>query len=407
MKDFFKVMGLLLFVYCCNPKSRYTEYLMVHENGKIEEIDVSLKGEISSLISIKELFEDISYISLKTPDSLQLTYAAKIIEFQDKLIVLDGKKKILLAFELDGNFIGQVGNKGEGPEEYQSITDFDFDMYRNEIVAFSRADMSIFWFDKDLKFIEKKRINSWGNLLAILESGNIAIYSYMDNNNDPYNIRIYDRAGILVSKAMPYPQENGGFTVPDYSGFIRNNYYTYPYSSRVYKIDEENLNEYPLFEFKFPNMRDEKKKFDHSEFFLKPFSDEILGKFEFGKSNKEAIFKYSFKSGANNGFTTGILLSSGEAFGHQQLKHGAVGKDDIFVKLFFVSPYNLPNYSTVSGYYYVARDIESVAFFYDEIKNELKELVKSDPHLYDLLIGLEDIESPFIMRFKLIDRYEK
>lgn len=407
MRELCRSFFFILLITSCYSGNNNSDSQKDQDSLEIQILDVSSTGDFTPLISPKELFKEIDYIRLESPDTLQLTVAYKILELRDKLIVLDGNKKALFAYDLKGKFIGQVGKKGGGPGEYRQVSDFDIDYDKRQIVLYARADKAIFWFDEELKFVERKRIDAWGNQLSILESGSIAIYSYMDSKDDPFNIRIYDKSGNLIGKNMSFPQEDGQLAVPDFSGFIRGNYFTYPYSSVIYRINEDQSTEFPVFEVEFPNRMAEEKRFDHMGFLNGRFAEHILGKFEMGKSGSEALFYYSKKTKTSYAFTLGVSLANGQVFGHRQLKHGEKGKDDIYVMLFFRGPYSLPTYSASSGYFYVARNLESVSFFYKDILERREELKTSDRKLYDLLDQIEDLEDPIIMKFKLVDSYEK
>ena len=145
-------------------------------------------------------------------------------------------KKIVVAYDLQGNFIGQVGKKGMGPEEYQSVYDFAVDPKRNSILIFSSADQTILEFDSDLSFKRKVRFNIYASHMSLLESGNNAFYTYFEGSS---NIPVYNFEGEQVDKRMPFP-ENGQYTPMSFTGFIVGDYYTYPeiLSFEGYLVDQ-------------------------------------------------------------------------------------------------------------------------------------------------------------------------
>ena len=353
---------------------------------------------MDSLISPRELLTNVEYIKLGSPEEFFLTEAKKILELDNKLFILDKNKKILVAYDLQGNFIGQVGKKGMGPEEYQSVYDFAVDPKRNSILIFSSADQTILEFDSDLSFKRKVRFNIYASHMSLLESGNNAFYTYFEGSS---NIPVYNFEGEQVDKRMPFP-ENGQYTPMSFTGFIVGDYYTYPLSSKIFRLEEGKGNDSEVFEINFPGRRQEEKKFEHAEFLSHWLEDHILCKFSIGKDADELLFYYSYSEKGNQGFTLGAKLSNGQVFGHLNMKHGSKSRSDPFVRLFFVGPYNLPTYSNASGYYYTATTIESMDEFYSGDKNAtLNEIEQIDYNLYKVLKELKDTENPILMRFKL------
>jgi hypothetical protein len=158
------------------------------EKGIPNVIDFEEVFQTDSLISPRDLFSEVDYVLLKTPDSLRVTIASKIKEFGDTLLILDEKKHILFAFDRYGEFLSLVGNKGEGPTEFREVTDFD--ILNDKIFIYSRADFSVFVFDSDLNFNRRFKFDIWGAQISLLESGNVALYSYLADVDDNYNIHI-------------------------------------------------------------------------------------------------------------------------------------------------------------------------------------------------------------------------
>lgn len=372
------------------------------EDFLVEVIDVSSIELTDKLISPRELLQEVQYITLKNQDSFFLSSARKILEFNQKLLIHDKNKRELVAFDLNGNYTGRIGKKGIGPEEYQAVDDFTVDYRTNRILIFSRTDQAILEYDTNFHFIRKLRLNTWAFQVSLLETGNLAVYTGFSGEGK-HNIIIFDRHGRRIAERMPYPMSEE--LVPfDYSGFLVGNYYTYPLSGIIYKINEGEQSDLPLWNVKFPDKRSEEKIFDHQGFLNSTnwMNEHILTRFEVGRSARELLFYYSYKEGFETGFTLGVKLASGQIFGNFNLKHGVQSKSDAFVKMFFIGPYNLPIYSHVSGYYYVATDVEHLAeFVYPNMESILKELQELDLTLYKVLSENKSSEYPIIMRFKL------
>jgi hypothetical protein len=371
-----------------------------NESSSLIIVDVTSECQHAGLITPRVLLTDVDYIKLRSPEIFFLTEAKKILELDNKLLILDKNKKVVVAYDPEGNYIGQVGKKGLGPDEYQSIFDFDVDTKTNTIVVFSSADQSILIFDNNLNFQKKLKVNTFASQMSILESGNIAFYTYPDRGGE--NILIYNIDGKFLGKKMDFPK--GNFTPMDFTGFISGNHYTYPLSSTIMRIEENKTFDSELYEIKFLNMREDEAKFEHNDFLERKMRENhnILSKFTIGRDTNELLFYYEYNNGVDKGFTLGMRLSSGQTFGHLCLKHGSQSHSDPFVRLFFTGPYNLPIYSKYSDYYYTAATMESMEEVFSADRGvTLNEIGQIDNKLFEILKEAKDNENPIVLKFKL------
>lgn len=404
MKNYIVFLSLLVCTLSCKDNSGETKI----GSNEVEHINTANSFFVDNEISPRELMTDVSYIVLET-DEFFLTEAQKIIEFNNHLLIHDKNKKKLVAFNLDGKFIQQIGQQGFGPEEYQSVYDFDID-YNNELIyILSRADMSIIVFDKTFKYLRRINFDYYPYLMSVLDDGNIAIYQSYDNGGD-HNITVIDSNGKIVSERMPYPK-NGTYIATDYTGFLKGQFFTYPFSSIIYRIDSKSIVDKAVYKLDFPNKRKEDSKFEHQSYFYANQQDpsEILGKFTIGDKNEELMFFYSLKQGGKVSYPIGIKLKSGQLFSHTNMNHGAYFQNgDIFTDLFLFGFYNLPEFSRTSGFYYVATNSEYMTDFFNDKAKYLNDASKKDPELEQVLVNLmDDKEYSIIMRFKLKPSYDE
>ncbi|MEB2776848.1 6-bladed beta-propeller [Algoriphagus sp. D3-2-R+10] len=376
-----------------------------NEKSKVEQkvIDFAKVVETDSLISPRELFSEAEFFLLKTPDSLKITMASKIREIGNKLFILDHKRRVVFAFSKAGNFLSLVGNQGEGPAEFSEVSDFD--VHENQIYIYSRGDFSVYIFDSsNFEFIRTIKLEDWGTQISVLNSGNVALYSYMIEGDDNFNINIYNPDGVLIDKRMAYA-EDGNYQAMNYTGFINGNYYTYPLSSIIYKIGEGPDDDSVKYEINFPGRFPESSSSNYMAFKeseRNKNNENILTKFELGGEG-EFICYYHFREGSSNGYTFGVRLANGETYGHLNMKHAAKGKfDDLYLQLFFKGPYNMASYSQESESFLIASNIESVGIYYDYIMETIKSGSVYDEDLLSLL-KQTDLEETIIMKFKLKD----
>ncbi|WP_100630009.1 6-bladed beta-propeller [Algoriphagus formosus] len=388
---------LSLFIFSC------TNLADEKGQGKAELIDFEKVEETDSLLSPRYLFSETEFLLLKTPDSLRLTVAGKIRELNKNILILDQKKNIVFVFDEKGEFISLVGSKGEGPSEFKEVTDFD--VKGDKVYLFSRADFAIFKFNSDLVFEEKIKVDEWGLQMSVLNTGHYALYSLLVEGDDEFNINVIDNEGSILEKRMIFDRA-GDFEGLDYSGFINGEFYTYPLSSYIYKINEGGKFDSLKYEINFPQKFPEEDIFNWTTFqenSLAKHNNNILTKFEFGL-NGEFICYYGFREGTSNGYTLGIRLASGQKFGHKNLKHAAKDKfDDIYLQMFLKGPYNIPYYSKENGQFFVASNTQSVGIYFDYIVDIITSERVYDKDLLQILKST-DLEESIIMKFKLKER---
>lgn len=374
---------------------------MEESTGEYTIIDFESVNRLDSLVSPRDLMEEVEFYVLSTPDSIKLTVAQKIIEFNDRYLVLDKKKKIIFAFDQEGEFRQLVGKKGEGPNEFKEVTDFQVNKQNSRLYLFSRPDFAIFEFDENLDFLRKISVADWAFQMDILESGNFALYSFLAEGEDEFNISIYDETGKLLERRMRFPKSDS-YVALDYSGFIKKGFYTYPRSSKIFKINEKKEQDSLVYEVIFPNRIDETKIFDYDNLYNyseKELKTNVLTSFEIGGPG-EFICYYDFRVPQANGSTLGIRLSGGEAYGHLNMKHGAFGNMDIYVMVFFIGPYNIPSYSEKNQSYCAVSNIDAVSIYNEKILEALKSGKVKDAALVDLLMN-NSLEESILMKFKL------
>lgn len=115
------------------------------------------------------IMEVESIIPLETTDSSLLSEIRKIIAVDNLLFILDIDGNLKL-FDMQGNFIRKLGQKGEGPGEYPALTDFAIDRDREEVLINSVQKVLIYDYEGNFK----RAIN--------LADDNLQVFTYCNNN---------------------------------------------------------------------------------------------------------------------------------------------------------------------------------------------------------------------------------
>jgi hypothetical protein len=96
---------------------------------------IKLNPEKNKMIQVNELFEKISLINLETTDRSLLSDIPKIEIDEDRFFIQNNYKndKFVYSFDFQGKFLGQIGTKGQGPEEMLFPASFALDKKNKEI----------------------------------------------------------------------------------------------------------------------------------------------------------------------------------------------------------------------------------------------------------------------------------
>lgn len=389
-----------LFILSC-AKNEKSDNESLAEGILIVDVENSVKT--AQPLLIRDLFEEVSYIQPGSPDEFYLTDTKKILELGDYLAVLDRNKGQVVAYDLQGNFKGLVGKKGDGPEEYIFAQDMSLNATGQSLLIFSNSGQSLVEFDKNLSFVRKFRTGIYATHFSVLRSGNFAFYESSSSEGNNLIYMISENGEPLEQRAKT--PANSDLIAFDFTGFLKRDYYNWPLSSEIFRIKAGQQEDEKVAIIKFPDQRPEDKKFQHREYDRSEFSDpdnEILWQWEIGQSPEELFFYYGYRRGGQTAFATGFHLMSGQIFSHLNLNHGGPKQTDEFRKMFFWNPYNTPTYSSSSGYFYIAASQEGWDNFHNEEKEAKLEKMKAiDPALYEALSQSSDTDNPIIMRFKL------
>lgn len=116
----------LLFVNCNNTSSKDDESNIL----TLEFPENSNNNLISENLSITNI------VVLETVDASLVRHIKRIIKHDDKLIVLNSGKEILI-FNKEGKFLNKINKKGNGPNEYTNIIDITLDDNNENIIIYS------------------------------------------------------------------------------------------------------------------------------------------------------------------------------------------------------------------------------------------------------------------------------
>lgn len=148
MKYLCDSLFLLFLLLSCNNKST---------NEIIHSYSLTIEDTYreSSLLSF---FDSISLVQLETNEKSLINYIYKIREFDEKLFLWDISEESILIFGKKGNYINKVNNRGQGPEEYIRISDFEINKINKELEIIDPVNNLLISYDLNGIFKQKKKL---------------------------------------------------------------------------------------------------------------------------------------------------------------------------------------------------------------------------------------------------------
>lgn len=137
MKQLITFICALLLAEACQS-SRDGNFSGIYTINAAAAIDTS-----AEVMSLKKLSQSIKIVPLETTEASLIKSVNDILLYKDNIIILNGGK--CSVFSKEGKFLTDIGQKGNGPQEYLMIenifvgndTIYLYDSYKNQIYKFT------------------------------------------------------------------------------------------------------------------------------------------------------------------------------------------------------------------------------------------------------------------------------
>ncbi|MDR1153097.1 MAG: 6-bladed beta-propeller [Bacteroidales bacterium] len=266
-------------------------------------------------ISDADLFIDTMwYVPLETSDKCIIGETQKIELDRQSVFILDKySAKGLFRFALSGNFLNQIGSKGNGPGEFAGITDFL--LVEDKVAVYDQHKRKIHYYTKDGAFLYDKSLPFICSQFEYLPCGQYLFYTFSEFNHHVPNIRNYnvllcDSSFNIVKRGMYVDKDNtlrmNSNTIKKINGQI---YYNQYCNDTVYLINDTQIQRKYFVQLKNPIPSSLYKKGNEGRSFLRSIkeyncfssidavtNDHLMFRIK-GQDNIQYTFVYSKHSG--------------------------------------------------------------------------------------------------------------
>lgn len=230
-----KKFTYLIIIFClmsyCGPKQDEIE--RTHEDGVevvLNHIDpCTVKGEPSELVLEEELkvdFEDNKFadFGIREPDYVDT-------DSEGNIYVVDRRRPadhFIMKFDKEGNFIKNIGRKGQGPGEIQGIAFISINQ-KDEIMISDGGNKKILTLDKEGNLVDEKKYDFQWLSAIILENGYYLAGSLkMKGESRRLNLALYSSDFTLINDLdffqLPHqtPKGKNPYTIGTFYWRVRN-----------------------------------------------------------------------------------------------------------------------------------------------------------------------------------------
>lgn len=201
---------------------------------KVEKKGIYIDVGRRDKVSIYEVFDSIKIISLETKSESLIKDISRLIVHDNKYYILDRPMSRVLVFDEYGTFISKIDNKGNGPNEYVGLSDFDIDTINHQILLLAPQNRALYKYNENQVFQNRSylpQIEGAYHRMLVLNTDTIAFWT----SDYEKRLKIYS----LVSDDIFYetfPEGDVFFNKFSPTMFSHRNYLTRSSSNIVYSI---------------------------------------------------------------------------------------------------------------------------------------------------------------------------
>ncbi len=147
------------------------------------EIDV----ENASPFLLSEVADSVWYLSLESKPESVFGSADKILFTEEMVVIVDRRVSAgVFIFAHDGSYLGNITNRGRGPEEYISLEDVTIDVDNNHIILYDAPNQALHLFDFQGNYVKRHNVDVVFDFFEYLTEGMVICYNtYVVNPDFP------------------------------------------------------------------------------------------------------------------------------------------------------------------------------------------------------------------------------
>ena len=193
-KGDYKLLALSICIVLCASCHR-------KENRLREQIVIDLLSNVQDTLNYSSFVDSISYISLETTDQCLVGSIKDVIISDKYILVLDKILPVVWIFDKEGHYLTKIDRKGDGPEEYVNLSQFDYDRKKEHVLLLDSWTQSILFYGLDGSFVKRVKLDTSPSDFVRLEDNNY-VFSRSGEVDSLAGIYLVDAMGKFTSKLI-------------------------------------------------------------------------------------------------------------------------------------------------------------------------------------------------------------
>lgn len=212
-------------------------------NNQAQTITFELSNTADKLLSDI----DIDYMVLNDSNAI-IGSVDKVRQNDSVIFISDSEEYKLLAFDSNGNYIGQIGSKGQGAGEFIRLSTFFIDSDNNRIGIWDEERRKVIYYDlHTFNLIEETSYPEIVSSCCVNKGNSLIWYNQeYEGSNSGYYFISTGSDGKITNRYVPKYFKSGyqtGSSQPLYS--VNNKVYGYtPYQMTLYELNDSSFNPY-------------------------------------------------------------------------------------------------------------------------------------------------------------------
>jgi hypothetical protein len=202
---------------------------------KTAEKEINLDIKEIPKFDLSEYLKAQKHIKLELTDESAIGYINKCVMFDNRLYVFDAYfAKKLMEFDLEGNYIKSLAQKGTGPGEYNTIIDF---VVTDDYIHILSDRSKIIILNREGDFIRERKIDIYCDSFASLGKGKWLLINNKDNKPG-HDKRIYLANDDFELISTSIVNEFSDFHIKPFSQICKDGqttYFSFPIETQIYK----------------------------------------------------------------------------------------------------------------------------------------------------------------------------
>lgn len=323
---------LIVFASCSSPE----------ETG-IALLNVGISSS-EEILKTSDVFSLCSLVTIETPDDEHLIGSPSCLVERRGFYYISDRVRVLKV-NADGEIVGLISKRGQGPEEYMHVTDIEIDD-DDHLWVLCRGNKTLYCYSWDGELLKKIVSDAW--LMHIKYVGNNRMLCYIGNEKDENNdhqLRTIDLVtGDVLGRELPIDEKKAEYLhILTRNHFYENDrlvYFYQGYNDTIYAFDE-NFELVPHLFVDFGGNNIPSSVFERSYEDVRDFSQHIdkdiyaYGTNIFLKQGEKDLLCFMYKNDYHWWFSKGDEQKHGALFIDDTLLDGyrfRMGDDPFFVQ---------------------------------------------------------------------------